>query len=152
MAPVLPPSAPQTTLPGEFVQFYLNSSKVAAGMTAEYGMRYEGEWIQPFGTRDPIRNPRMNSGTGTLDMVTIYGNRLVDAIIASGLATADQLATEGVDFAVLPLTASVQYNDGVKNTTTTMIDVYIEENRTRLDGKSIIRSNISYTYKRELTV
>jgi hypothetical protein len=150
--PTLPASAPQTTLPGEFIQFYFNSVLIAAGMTGEYGMRYEGEWIQPFGTDTPLRNPRMKSGTGTLDRVTIYGNRLADVLIASGLATAQQLGTSGIDLRLYPLTAMVRYNDGVKQTTTTLLNVYIEEERTRLDGNSIVRTNVSYTYTDQATV
>jgi hypothetical protein len=146
MAPVLPPSAPQTTLPGEFCQVWIESTIVASGMTGEFGMRYEGEWLQPFGTDTPVRNPRMKSGTGTLDTITIYGQRLSDMLIKTGKATQQQLSTAGFDFRLVPMTMKVGYNDSTKQFSKTLLNVYIEEDRMRLDGNSIIRSNLSFAF------
>jgi hypothetical protein len=144
--PALPPSAPQTTLPGEFCQVWIESFLIAAGMTGEFGMRYEGEWVQPFGQDTPIRNPRMKSGTGTLETITIYGSRLADMLIKTGKATQQQLATSGVDFRLLPMTMKVGYNDTTKQFSKTLQNVYIEEDRLRLDGNSILRTNLSFTF------
>lgn len=149
MPATLPAAANPTTLSGAFFNFMLNGEIIASGLTETHGMQYGGDWVQPFGTQNPLRDPNMRSGRGTIERANIYGNRISDILLKTKVITQQQLNQDGLDLRFTPMTAMARYSDGTKTITKTLNEVYITETSDRIEGNRLQRVTISFEYSFE---
>lgn len=146
MAANLPTSSPQDTYSSKFAKVYLNGLLVAKAIDCEWGMNYDGTWEQPIGEDRPTRNPDKRYGDGTIQQIRTKGASISDLCVAAGVATPQDLATGDADLRYITWTLAVPHNDGGKQSTSTLYDVYITKARRRLEGNRLAMENLSFEY------
>lgn len=149
MAATIPASAPQNTLSAKFASVYLNGIKVAKVTDIEAGMAYDGTWDQCVGEDRATWNPDKRTGSGTLNRMTVPGNKLSDILIALGQGTAQQLVNGDLDLRFIPFTFVIPYQDGLKTTTRTLFDVQITKESRKYEGNRLMLDSVIFEYPAE---
>lgn len=143
MAATLPASSPQNTYSSKFAKVYLNGVRVGGATDVEYGMRYDGTWEQTIGDDRPTNNPDKRYGDCTIQQIRWAGASLNDICIQAGVTTAQDAATGDADLRFITFTLSIPYQDGVKQATDTLYDVYIRQYRRHLEGNRLTMDSIT---------
>lgn len=150
--PAAQQSAQPNTMPATFFRLYLNEIRVGAALTFEADELFSGSWVQPMGDdEDLIRQPGMRSGRGSFSRVQLFGSTLRDVVISSKEVTADDIAQGRTDFRFLPLTAAGRYNDGIKQISVVLINVYLTRIGWRVDdGTRLVSESSDFEFSKLL--
>lgn len=123
----LPTAPTPPRLPAQFFTVLLNGQEIGGALNFDVREMFEGQYVPIIGSTAPVWEPGMRHGTGTFESFWTFGGDIEDLMIAAQVASAQDVATAGVDFRWFGLVATGAYNDGQRSKTITIHGLQLTE-------------------------